>query len=160
MTNQIQRYNPPGGWKQRPQRRNGPTGPRCPACHSTNVRPFSAIYGFGTTNFLRRRGLIVPHAFERTTRQSVIALKCAPPQKLPWSILVVCVLLSFGLACGGRPLPRIVDLIAIAEYWMLWISLCAGLVITAYNLVVYPNRLAAWSRKLYCQQCGTAFDDN
>lgn len=81
--NSIQPYNPDNRISLRRSRRRQPkgnshAGPRCPLCNSGSVQPFSSIYGFGTTKYRTSKGLFVPHGFEKTRRQSVMAEKCAP----------------------------------------------------------------------------------
>lgn len=137
---------------------NYSSGPRCPMCNSTDVQPFSAIYGFGTTTFFGRRGLIIPSHFERMKRQTVLAAKCTPPSKMPWWPAILSLIMAGAFQMTQRVLPRISDLLELGGYWMLWVALGFALVAALHNFVYYPSHMAAWGRKLLCQKCGTAFE--
>jgi hypothetical protein len=166
VNDKIQPYKPGGQLapaSQQPFRRPYPnnnyhSSPQCPMCNSTNVQPFSAIYGFGTTNYLSSKGLFIPHAFRRTRRQSVIADKCAPPRKFPWWPTVVLILFSFILFSGSRILVNIADLTEPGAYFTLWLAMLLALIAGVHNLMFFPGRLAAWGRRLLCKKCGASFE--
>ena len=70
--------------------------PVCALCGNPYIRPFSAIYGRGTTFYTRIKGLILKHGYERTKRQSVLANHCSPPIRLPWSPALLVTLFFLG----------------------------------------------------------------
>ncbi len=158
MHQQIQPYNQGQITRPRRFRPNLGTGPRCPACSSTNVRPFSSIYGYGTTKSLTSRGLIFSHSFQRTKLQSVLAENCAPPRKVPWWPTIIVLVFAGTAYMAQNILPRISDLLELVRYWMLWIALMLAMITVLANYVFHPPRMAAWGRKLLCQKCGTSFD--
>jgi len=158
VSHQIQPYNRGQALGQRRAPSNFSASPRCPMCSSTDVRAFSAIYGFGTTNYLTSRGLFVSHAFQRTKRQTVLAANCRPPRKFPWWPAIVLLLIAGASHMAESILPRIFDLLEQGVYWMLWIALGLGMLAAVENHAFYPSRMAAWGRKLLCQRCGTSFD--
>ena len=139
-------------------RTNFRSGPRCPMCHSYDVRPFASIYGHGTTNYLSSQGLVFHTKFRRTRRQTVLAQNCAPPKKLPWWPTIFLLTLVGASILIERILPRLSDLTATVRYWLLWASLVLTVATAAQNYVFQPVRMEAWGRKLLCQRCGVAFD--
>ncbi len=166
MTDKLQPYNSggqldfcrsPARWQH--FKENYQSGPRCPMCHSGNVQPFSAIYGFGTTNYLTHKGLFIPHGFSKTRRQSVLAAKCAPPRKMPWWPATIAALIAALFYFSARPLMNIADLLEPAGYAMLLLALFLGVYAAIQNFILYPTRLAAWGRKLFCRQCGASFEN-
>ena len=167
MNDKLQPYRPTGQlapsliqpFRRPHQNSNYQSSPHCPMCGSTNVQPFSAIYGFGTTNYLTSKGLFISHAFQRTKRQSVIANKCAPPRKFPWWPTVLLILFSFILFSGARVLVNIADLMESAAYFTLWLAMLLALIAGINNFMFFPGRLAAWGRKLFCKKCGASFEN-
>lgn len=158
----IQPYEPDNhlGFRRSHRQRsrgNNPLGPRCPLCNSGSVQPFSSIYGFGTTQYRTSRGLFIPHGFERTRRQSVMAEKCAPPHKMPWWPSIFSAMAAISLYFLSARLVNIADLLASATYWMLWGALALGALAAIQNFVLYPSRMASWGRKFLCKACGTTF---
>src|SRR5579884_2201859 len=145
----------PGHWKPRAQ--NYANGPRCPFCRSTDVRPFSAIYGLGTTTYHSRRGLIIPSHFQKTRRQTILASKCAPPARFPWWPAV----LAFAFAGCCRFLPSLLPAwsgqLMNAGYWLLWAALTMAVIAAVENYIFHQERMARWARKILCRKCGTAF---
>ncbi len=160
MYQQSQPYNQGQITRQRRSRSNFNTGPRCPICNSTDIRPFASIYGFGTTNYLSSRGLIISHGFQRTKRQTVLAANCAPPKKLPWWPTIFVLVFAGASYVVQNILPRISDLLELARYWMLWIALALAMITAIQNYAFHPSRMAAWGRKLFCQKCGTSFESH
>ncbi len=165
MADKIQPYNFGGqlDFRRSPARTrhfkgNYQSGPRCPICHSGNVQPFSAIYGFGTTNYLTHKGLVIPHGFSRTKRQSVLAAKCAPPRKVSWWPAIMAALIAALFYFSARLLMNIKDILEPAGYGMLWLALCLGVFAAVQNLIFYPTRLTVWGRTLFCRQCGASFE--
>lgn len=145
-------------WRGWHRKRNFPSGPRCPICGSDRSKLFSAIYGYGTTEYRSHHGLIVHTHFQSTRRQSVLAKQCAPPRRTPWwpaiaalAFFGVCRLLSLFL-------PRIDDLLWEYGYGALWATLVLGMAAALDSYVYYPRRMEAWTRKRLCDRCGTVFE--
>ncbi len=169
MNDKLQPYKPGGqvgfNGPRRPQaqgRNRGnyqQSGVRCPMCNSGSVQPFSAIYGFGTTNYHTSvRGLFFPQGFRKTKKQSVMAEKCSPPNKMSWGPTVALAFLASICYFSTGFLVNIGDLITGAGYILLLASLGLGLLAGIQNFVIYPKKLDEWGRKIICKQCGTVFE--
>ena len=129
--------------------------PTCAVCGSRNVRPFSTIYGRGTTFYTRIKGIILKHGYERTKRQSVLANKCSPPMKLPWSPSVLVLLLYLGARWGANKWFHFSYLFELAEYYLGWGSLLLAMAAGVNNFGFFPQRMSAWGRSYFCERCGS-----
>jgi hypothetical protein len=165
--NQMQPYNPGTLGvtrrmkRQRPQPANNfQSNHRCPVCNSANIQPFSSIYGFGTTNYKSHRGLLIPHGFKQTRRQNVLAENCAPPRKMSWWPPTLCAFLAVSCYSLTHVLVNVADLLETGGYGLLWVSLLLSAFVALYNYVLFPPRMEAWSRRLYCRHCGAAFESS
>ncbi len=127
----------------------------CSICGSRNLRPFSAIYGRGTTSFVRIKGLFLKHGYSKTTKQSVLARKCGPPLKMPWSPAIFGALLYIGLEFTAMHVRFIEYELDVTAYYLAWITFLLALVTGVNNFAILPGRMSVWSRSMFCEHCGS-----
>ena len=130
----------------------------CPICKSGNTQPYSSIYGFGTTNINTKHGLIFRRGFRWTTRQSVMASKCAPPSKMSWIPAILFASLAFVAAHITSSNYRFLAAVHEFGYWSIVGAIAFAAVGAAYNTIAYPRRMEKWGSKFLCRRCGTTFD--
>jgi hypothetical protein len=128
--------------------------PMCAHCGNRFIRPFSEIYGNGTTFYTRIQGLIFRHGYERTKRQSVLANNCSPPIRLPWSPAVLVLLLYLSTRWGATRFAGFSNMFELVGYYLGWTSLLLAIVPAVNNFGFYPQRMNAWTRKFFCPRCG------
>lgn len=128
--------------------------PCCRLCGSRSVRPFSAIYGRGTTFYTRIKGLIFKHGYERTKRQSIMAANCSPPSKFPWSPAFGALALFLMARWGSTNMDRLSSFFELAAYWSAWAVMLLAVTAGVTNWGFYPVRMDAWNRKFLCDKCG------
>jgi hypothetical protein len=139
----------------RPNQRPNFPSPVCSICGSRNLRPFSAIYGRGTTVYKRIKGLFLKHGYSVTTRQSVLAKKCRPPLKMPWSPSIFGAALYFLLGFVSVRMRAISYDLDVTAYYVAWVSFLLALITALNNWAILPGRMSVWSRSMFCERCGT-----
>lgn len=129
--------------------------PTCAFCGNRSIRPFSAIYGRGTTIYTKIKGFFLKHGYERTKRQSVLANRCSPPLRLPWSPAFLLCLLYFGIRWAADNLPHMYDTLGAVGYYLAWAALLWAVAAIVNNLGFYPQKIQVWGRSYYCDRCGS-----
>lgn len=126
----------------------------CSLCGSRSIRPFSSIYGRGTTFYTRIKGLIFKHGYERTKRQSVMAANCRPPAEVSWAPAILIGLAFGGARWGAANLSHFAAQFELAAYYLGWVGLLLAVVAGVNNWGFYPVRMDTWGRKFLCDRCG------
>jgi hypothetical protein len=129
--------------------------PVCAICGNPHIRPFSSIYGRGTTFYTRIKGLIFKHGYERTRRQSVLASQCTPPISLPWWPTVFAVFLYLGTRWEAGAWQRFGYVLDLAGYYIAWVAMGSAAITGVNNFGFYPQRMQTWSSSYYCDRCGS-----
>jgi hypothetical protein len=126
---------------------------KCSYCGNTRIEAFANVYSRGSSLSKYRKGLILKTHWAETRKQSVLAMRCAPPKKqnIWWGLLLSLV----GLA-GLRYLPTVIFGVAVPAAPASLI-LVTGVFTTAYmfiwNRVRYPKVMARWDHSFYCSRC-------
>jgi hypothetical protein len=161
MSDEIERYRPGRLVRSRRSaniqiRGNVPAyrPPVCMQCGARNIRPFSSIYGHETRYYTTLRGLILKHGYERTRRQSVLAARFSPPIKLPWSPVVLLVLVTLLTHVAAQHAAFIAYGLLMIRYYVGWAAVICGVIVGVNNFSLYPWRIARWRSSFYCEKCG------
>lgn len=128
--------------------------PVCSHCGARNIRPFSSIYGRGTTYYTRIKGFVLKHGYERTKRQSVLAHKFSPPLRLPWAPAVFLALMCFAARWGAGRWEAVSSFMALAYFYLGWGAVLFAALTSVNNFGFYPIRIATWNSSYYCEKCG------
>ena len=70
---------------------------RCPICNNPQIRSLSSIYGRGVYTSVSRRGRFVKRGYTTKTSKSLLADKCAPPEKRQYAFGILLVAIAMGI---------------------------------------------------------------
>jgi hypothetical protein len=131
---------------------------RCPICNSPQIRSLSSVYGRGVYTSVSRRGRLFKRGYTTKTSKSLLADKCAPPEKRRYAIGVL--LVAMAIAVVFVPLgplqqlipPQDLDVAAMVCGWL-------GVYLFArawwWNSRTFPRLSDKWQRSQLCERCGT-----
>ncbi|MGC9293356.1 MAG: hypothetical protein ACP5EP_11660 [Acidobacteriaceae bacterium] len=131
---------------------------RCPICNNPQIRSMVSIYGRGVYTSVSRRGRFLKRGYTTRTSKSLLADKCAPPEKRRYAFGVFLVFFAAGIELVAMgPLQQSISqeyatMAAIAFGWL-------GLYIVTrawwWNFRTFPRLWDRWQRSYLCERCGT-----
>ena len=153
---QIQRETYPN-WKG-PNRNSQRQRYRCPICNNPQIRSLSSVYGRGVHTSVSRRGRFLKRGYTAWTSKSLLADKCAPPEKRRYAfgIFLICLAAGIEMAAMG-PLQQIVpqEYAAIAAVVFGWFGIYVVARAWWWNSRTFPGLWDRWQRTYLCERCGT-----
>lgn len=137
---------------------------RCPICNNFQIRSFASIYGRGVRTSVSRRGRFFKRGYTTNTSKSLIADKCAPPEKRKYAlgVFLLCSALALGASmfCFNMEtmeqaipdISMIASSVALIFGWAgLYLVVRSGL----WNSRTFPELQRVWSISYLCERCGT-----
>jgi hypothetical protein len=129
---------------------------KCRYCGNWRIESFDAIYSRGSSLSKYRRGLIFKTHWAQTRRQSVLAMRCAPPRKksIWWTVglalFAIALLRYVPTSIFGVALPDI----TLAAFILLAFGVLVSVYNAYWNQTTYPRELSLWESSFYCSRCG------
>jgi len=153
---QIQRETYPH-WK-RPNRNLQRQMYKCPICNNPQIRSLASVYGRGVYTSVSRRGRFLKRGYTTQTSKSLLADKCAPPEKRRYAFGVFLVFLAAGTEFAAMGLlqqfiPQ--EYTTIAAIVSVWLGLYIVTRAWWWNSRMFPRLWEIWQRSYLCERCGT-----
>ncbi len=131
---------------------------RCPICNSPQIRSVSSVYGRGVYTSVSRRGRFFKRGYTTKTSKSLLADKCAPPEKRRYAFGVLLMAIAMGIEFVPLgPLEQFIPqqyptVAAMVSGW-------PGVYLFArawwWNSRTFPRLWDKWQRSTLCERCGT-----
>lgn len=131
---------------------------RCPICNSPQIRSLSSVYGRGVFTSVSRRGRFFKRGYTTRTSKSLLADKCAPPEKRQYAIGVLLVAIAMGIEFVPLgPLHQFIPqeyptIVAMVSGWLAVYVFARA---WWWNSRTFPRLWDKWQRSLLCERCGT-----
>lgn len=157
---QRERYPQWGTGDRGPKRQ----GYKCAICNNPQIRSLASVYGRGVHTSVSRRGRLIKRGYSTRTSKSVLAEKCAPPEKRGYGIGVLLLTaaalvwfapLLFNMGLLQQYLAGAIDVSRIASVCLGWACLYALARAWLWNTNKFPALLDRWQRSYLCERCGT-----
>ena len=131
---------------------------RCPICNNPQIRSLSSIYGRGVYTSVSRRGRFFKRGYTTKTSNSLLADKCAPPEKRQYAFGILLVAIAMGIEFVPLgPLQQFVpqEYLTLAAMVSGWLGVYLGARAWWWNSRTFPRLSDKWQRSLLCERCGT-----
>ena len=137
---------------------------RCQICNNPQIRSLASVYGRGVRTSIFRRGRLFKRGYSTSTSKSLLAEKCAPPEKRSYAFSILLLFSAAGI--WFTPFVFNVDMLRqylsqagnIATFASLILG-WAGLYLAArawvWNSRKFPELLQTWQNSVLCEKCGT-----
>jgi hypothetical protein len=131
---------------------------RCPICNNPQIRSLASIYGRGIYTSVSRRGRFLKRGYTTKTSKSLLADKCAPPEKRRYALGVFLVVMAVGIELAAMgPLEQFVpqEYATSAAMAFGWLGLYIVTRAWWWNSKTFPQLWNRWQCSYLCERCGT-----